>query len=140
MAHKDQQDGESVYRVLQESGNINDTRESENEYSVLDRPGGNDDHISKNAQEGGHEYHILEGPEREYHMLESWREENSDTSTGIQNHEYQSWRDQRKERRESDNCIHNTCTNSTMSNNHNTLVYIDEIWDIIIFGDLTIYI
>ena len=87
-AHKDQQDGQCVYHVLRKTGNINDTREGDNGYSVPDRPGGNNGHISKDAQEGDHEYHLLEDPEHEYHVLEGPGEENSDTSTGIQDHEY----------------------------------------------------
>ena len=79
--HKDQQDGENVV-------NMNDTRERENEYSAPNRHGGSDGHISKDAQEGGHEYHVLEGPEHEYHVLKGPGEEYSDTSTGIQSHEY----------------------------------------------------
>ena len=81
-AHKDQQDGENV-------GNINDTRERENEYSAPNRQGGSDGHISKDAQEGNHEYHVLEGPEHEYHVLEGLGDSN-DTNEGIQerDHEY----------------------------------------------------
>jgi hypothetical protein len=102
-AHKDQQDGpgENMHHVLEETGDNNGIQEWENECSVPDWPGGNDDTTSKDAQEGDREYHVLEGPDgdsysdtneeenHEYHVLEgSSGEQKSDTNKGIQNHEY----------------------------------------------------